>query len=327
MDDKEVKSDFEVCEAATACLTATPDSLPRVYLPKAADQIERIRSKIMSVSMDSTPNWGIKGVRVAAEEKPQNWYFRDGIAKQVAMERYRNLDQQKLAQIVSAAVQDIAGKDAKTVGYGLYGSYFYRRNALLPEDLDILALIDGRQCFSVDALRYPSTELRDAFISKSKFSPISNDVGISMVSVDELRPTNKSYLVTDIALLDVSTTLSHQASVDAEPLPPFVIIHNAQKLLRWGISSILSKPFSLLSRIDEAIRMRKMVMEDYAQISFDRFALEDSLPPKEEILLGMNDTYLVEITRTLMNILMRDELKIREWTADHLRPSSNEATQ
>ncbi|MDQ3099486.1 MAG: hypothetical protein M3Q44_07110 [bacterium] len=106
--------------------------------------------------------------------------------------------------------------------------------------------------------------------------------------------------------------------VDAPLLPPYIIIQNAQKIVRWGIASLLSKPFSLLSRVDEAIRMRKMLIEDNRTIQFEKFALEESLPPKEEILLGMNDMHLLEISKTLINVLHEDERRIREYVANNL---------
>lgn len=213
----------------------------------------------------------------------------------------------------------MVGSNASLVGYGLYGSYFYRRNALLPEDIDILLITGNTRCIAFDALKYRSGELKDIFINKSKLRPKTDEIGITIVSEDELRPDNASFIVSDAALLDISTTFSQGKTVNAPPLPPFIVIQNAQKIINWGISSILSKPFSLLSRIDEAIRMRQMVLEEYPHVGFDKFAIEESLPSKEDILLGMNDTQLIELSRSILNTLIADEEKVRNFIAERIR--------
>lgn len=281
--------------------------------------VESIKSRVIDLRFDCTPNWGINGVREANITTKKNWYFRDPSARKVAEDRYRNLDQDKLKFILDGAVRDMIGPKANLIGYGLYGSYFYRRNALLPEDIDILLITDNTRCVAFDALKYRSSGLKDIFINKSKFRPKTDEIGITIVSEDELRPNNASFIVNDASLLDISTTFSQGKTVNAPPLPPFILIQNAQKIINWGISSILSKPFSLLGRIDEAIRMRQMVLEEYPHVGFDKFGVEEALPSKEDILLGMNDTQLIELSRSILNTLIADEEKVRSFIAERVK--------
>lgn len=274
--------------------------------------VDDVRTRIITLGFDCTPNWGIKGYKNSEGIKKRNWYFRDPHYHKTAVERHNNIDINKIQPILAQATTDLVGSEANMVGFGLYGSYFYRRNALLPEDLDVFILVEGAQNIAIDALRYRDSKLRDIYKNKSRVLPRSNEVGVSIVSIDCLTPENRSYIVIDCALVEISTTFSHGQTVDAIELPPFVIVHNAQKILNWGISSILHKPFSLLSRIDEAIRMRIMLIEDHPEIDLDQFAIENSLPSKEEILLGMNDEHFLEMSRALINVLHEDEIRIRE---------------
>lgn len=298
-------------------LSKTNAEVIDVDLP--SEIVKTIKSRVIDIRFDCTPNWGINGLKDAENAAKKNWYFRDPSAKKVAEDRHGNIDQKRLKPILESAVKDMVGPSASLVGYGLYGSYFYRRNALLPEDIDILLITGNTRCVAFDALKYRSSELKDIFINKSKLRPKTDEIGITIVSEDELRPDNASFIVADAALLDISTTFSQGKTVDAPPLPPFIVIQNAQKIINWGISSILSKPFSLLSRIDEAIRMRQMVLEEYPHVGFDKFAIEEALPSKEDILLGMNDTQLIELSRSILNTLIADEEKVRNFIAERIR--------
>lgn len=290
-----------------------------VELDLPSEIVESIKSRIIDIKFDCTPNWGINGLRETDKITKNNWYFRDPSAKKVAEDRYGNIDQEKLKPILEGAVRDMVGSNASLIGYGLYGSYFYRRNALLPEDIDILLITGNIRCIAFDALKYRSSELKDIFINKSKLRPKTDEIGITIISEDELRPDNASFIVSDAALLDISTTFSQGKAINAPSLPPFIVIQNAQKIVNWGISSILSKPFSLLSRIDEAIRMRQMVLEEHPHVGFDKFAIEEALPSKEDILLGMNDTQLIELSRSILNTLIADEEKVRSFIAERIR--------
>lgn len=310
--------EFEIDSIAEKCLVSSPNNFK---LPETVDSNEvadQIRHRVLMISFDCTPNWGIRGIQPAESVQKRNWYFRDLQSCKTARERHGNLDINRFTTIVDQAVGDLVDHRSRVVGFGLYGSYFYRRNALLPEDLDVLVITEGTPGVAIDALRYRSSDLRKVYIDQTKTRPSTDEIGLSVVSAESFNAVNKSYIVTDCALLDISTTISHGMTVDAPPLPPYVIIQNAQKIVQWGISSILYKPFSLLSRIDEAIRMRKMLIEDNGAIQFNPFALEESLPSKEDILLGMNDTQLLEISKALINVLHKDEEKIREYVATRL---------
>ncbi len=309
--------EFTIDSFTTKVLVGQGDTLPSLDKNIAND----VRGRLMTIGFDCTPNWGIKGTRDSKNAVKRNWYLRDPQQRQAAIERYKNIDPEKVKPILAQAVSDFVGVDAQLIGFGMYGSYFYRRNALLPEDLDIFVLVDGVRNVAIDALRYRDTSLKDIYINKAKIIPKSDEFGISIVSTDCLRPDNPSYVITDCSLVDISTTFSHGQMVDAKDLPPFVISLNAQKIVHWGISSILDKPFSLLSRIDEAIRMRNMLLTDHPEIELDKFAIENSLPSKEDILLGMNDAHFLEMSRALVNVLHQDEMKIREHIARNFRGS------
>lgn len=308
-------SSYTLNKAAEKILLSCPTNVSEVQLSIPEDFKESVRARVLELCFDCTPNWGIEWVQDSEWVEKRNWYFLDPYAKMIASERLNNIDIGKLSQIVNRVVKDIVDEHEEVSGFGLYGSYFYRRNSLLPEDLDIFMIVKNSSNVTLDALRYEDPDLRKIYKNKAKQSPASQEIGFSIVSEDALNPITQSYIVTDCALLDTSTTLSHWKTVKTKPLPPFLLIQNAQKIIRWWIASILSKPFSLLSRIDEAIRMRKMVIVQFPMISFNKFAIEEMLPSKEDILLGMHDLQLLEISKALINLLSHDEQKIREFMA------------
>lgn len=311
-------STFQINEAASKVLLSCPADISDLKIDIHADLKESVRDKVLKIGFDCTPNWGIEWVQDSEWIQKRNWYFQDSYAKSVAEERLANIDIPRLSQIISRVVRDVVDEKEEVSGFGLYGSYFYRRNSLLPEDLDIFILAKNSSNIALDALRYEDPELRKIYKNKAKQSPTSQEIGFSIVSEDAFHPKNQSYVITDCALLDVSTTLSHGKTVKAKQIPPYILIQNAKKIILWGIASILSKPFSLLSRIDEAIRMRKMAISQFPMINFNLFAIEEMLPSKEDILLGMHDVQLLEISKALINLLSHDEQKIREYMASQL---------
>jgi predicted nucleotidyltransferase len=224
---------FQIGSAAEKTLLSSPDTVGALKLPLPVEHKEIVRNKIFEIGFDCTPNWGIEGVQNAIDAQKRNWYFQDAHGKATAEERLANIDIHRLSQIVDQVVKHVVDEREEVSGFGLYGSYFYRRNSLLPEDLDVFILVKNSQALTLDALRYEDPELRKIYKNKAKISPASQEMGFSIVSEDTLHLENRSYIVTDCSLLDISTTLSYGKTVKARPLPPFVLIQNAQKIIRW----------------------------------------------------------------------------------------------
>ncbi|MDQ3099485.1 MAG: hypothetical protein M3Q44_07105 [bacterium] len=161
-------NEFEIDQIALQCLIDDPAS---VMLPESVDSrdiADQVRHRIVKIEFDCTPNWGIRGIQQADNSQKRNWYFRDLQSRKTAQERYANIDLLRLEDIVSHANEDLVDTQSRVVGLGLYGSYFYRRNALLPEDLDVLVITEGTPNVAIDALRYRSSDLRRIYVNQTK---------------------------------------------------------------------------------------------------------------------------------------------------------------
>ncbi len=279
---------------------------------------EEVRQRILDIAFDCTPNWGIRGFKVSDNhaKTSRNWYTSDDEEVRIrAAIRQQNIDEEALRITIQQAVSDIVGSSARVAGFGIYGSYLYREVDQPPEDLDVLVLVDDVTGVALDALRYRVSNIRNNLIDEKLFSPQTNDLGLTIISKDQFNPYNQSMIITDAALLDVSTTYSYGVQVDAPTPPPFVIIHNAEKLVGWGLSSLGSKQTSTASRFNEALRMRALVAATSPHLGLEEFQLQDYLPSAEELLRGISTTSLLELSKVVSNLLKLDEQRIREYAA------------
>lgn len=279
---------------------------------------EEVRQRILDIPFDCTPNWGIRGIKTADNhaKMSHNWYtVNDEEVNSRAAMRQQNIDEEALQTTIQQAVSDIVGSSAEVAGFSIYGSYLYREAAQPPEDLDVLVLIDDVTGIALDALRYRVPNIRDNLIDEKLFSPQTNDLGLTIISKEQFNPYNQSMIVTDAALLDTSTTYSYGIQVDAPTPPPFVMIHNAEKLVGWGLSSLGSKQTSTASRFNEALRMRDLVATTSPHLGLEEFQLQDYLPPAEELLRGISTISLLKLSRVVSNLLKLDEQRIREYAA------------
>jgi hypothetical protein len=280
--------------------------------------IDEIKDRILTVNFDCTPNWGIEGVTDVDRTPKMNWYLRDPEIAAIAQERYNNLDTRLLRKILVRATNDLAGNEVNMIGFGIYGSYIYRKNGLTPEDLDVFVITDSDIDVEMDALRYRASDLTQIFKDQSLAKISSNELGLSIISSNFFNKKTRSYMVTDCALLDISTTISHESQVKAKPLPPYIIIQNAIKMVNWGVSAILYKPQTLTSRLDEAIRMRNMLTETKPELFLDKLPKLNRLPTDPKKLIKMTDSELIERAKEFSAILIKDKKQIREQTIKNL---------
>lgn len=307
--------EFEIDALAQACLIGSKSKLVQEEELDNPALVDEVRHRILTINFDCTPNWGIHGIRAANNVPKKNWYLRDPEVAETARERYNNLDITVLKEVLGRATKDVLGENFCVVGFGIYGSYIYRRGEVLPGDLDVLILADGAKEVAVDALRYRSSDLRGIYKNPGLITTSTDELGLSVVSVDSFNPKNVSYIVTDCALLDISTTISHDLQVDAAPLPPYILIQNAMKIVRWGVSVLLDKPQTLVSRMDEALRMRQMLVSDNRTLCLADFPKIERLPTDTNALAKIGDAELIERARIMLHILEEDEQRIRQSVA------------
>ncbi len=310
--------EFQIDQAAERALSSGENV---IVLPREmnAQDLETVRQRIMEAPFDCTPNWGIQGVGTVQNDAKRNWYTCDERVKARAQERLNNINFGTLHELITDATIDILSSDSQVFGFGVYGSYLYRESTHPPEDLDVFVIADGVEGVALDALRYRHPRLLEAFVDRALPTPYTNDLGLTIISREQFTAHNRSFIVTDAALLDVSTTYSHGAQVRAPAPSPFVLAHNALKLVNWGLSSLPRKPNSTMSRIDEALRMREMMRANNPLFGLQKFDIDEYLPKASRMLAGPDEWHLLEASKIIIRILEHDERKIREVTADNLR--------
>ena len=306
--------EFITDQVATRALTC--QSLEEIEDTPSADTV---RERILSVRFDCTPNWGIDGTVDANNEAKylNNWYRLDERIGLRADARIANINNNALENLVNVAAGDlIDDQNVNVAGFSVYGSYLYRESEHPPEDLDLLIIVDGVKGVALDALRYRVKDIKDVLIDRTRHAPRTADVGLTVLSVDQINPKNKSMLMTDAALLDISTTYSFGRQIAAPTLPPFISIMNAQKLVGWGMSLIFDKPTSTANRLDEALRMRQLVRKNHPEINLRDFSAGDYMPNSQELLAGVSTDALVRLGSTVLRLLEDDEMTIRHYAAD-----------
>ncbi len=308
----------EIDRLAESALMASGDENWSKGDPVTGDSPNLISTRVMEIPFDCTPNWGIHGLTRANNDIKGNWYRRDPEIDERYRKRVRNVNTQKLGHVVLEAIGDIVGGGASVLGYSFYGSYLYREAYSPPEDLDVIVIVKSDMQIAYDALRYRSKGLKSVFFDRSYPIPSTDDMGLTIISENVVTPSNRSYIVTDSALLDTSTTYSVGRQITADQIPPFVLMHNAQKILRWGISTLQDKPTSTLSRIDEAFRMRDMVVHDNPHLGLQSFDMDKHLPPASDVFRGLSDDEVSEIARVVIRQFQSDEMRIREYVANRI---------
>lgn|GEM_PF-5597385 len=284
------------------------------------DVRNQVRDRVLDIPFDCTPNWGINGVTPANNlgKMASNWYLQDQEFATRLTQRVANVNEPKLTKVVETATKDIVGEDLNFLGYSIYGSYLYGEETTPPEDLDVLVIVDDIEGIALDALRYRHNGLKDVFHDPSKHSPRVNDLGLTIVSKDQLRPGNLSLVVTDAALLDVSTTHSYGHQVEAPEPPPFLLIGNAHKVVGWGLSLIGDDPTSTARRLDESLKMRSFVEKKNPNLGLSKVRLDDHLRPSESIASITDVNTLINLSRSLMKLLNDDTMIIRQYVADNI---------
>ncbi len=284
------------------------------------DDRNTVRDRVLDIPFDCTPNWGINGVVVANNlgKAASNWYLQNPEYEARLTQRVANIDKNKLSRVVQIATRDIIDDNLNILGYSIYGSYLYGESTIPPEDLDVLVIIDDIEGIALDALRYRYSNLKDVFHDPNIHTPRVNDLGLTIVSKDQLRPSNLSLVVTDAALIDVSTTHSYYHQVEAPEPPPFLLIGNAHKLVGWGLSLIGDDPRSTARRLDESLKMRNFVDKKNPNLALPKFKLEEYLSPSENLTSITNENILIGLSRILMKQLNDDGTIIRQYVAENI---------
>jgi predicted nucleotidyltransferase len=312
-------NEFHVDQAAEFALASGKTSVQ----PSPEDgecDLEAIKQRVMDVPFDCTPNWGIIGTQSANNGWKHNWYTRDRRIRERAEDRINNIDFGLLNDFVTDATKYLTSSEAEVAGFGVYGSYLYREAVYPPDDLDILVIAKGVQGVVLDSLRCRNDQLQQVFRDRALSVLRTKEMGLTIISEEQFHPKNRSYIVTDAALLDTSTTYSHNMQVQAPRLSPFVITLNALKLVHWGLSTISDAPISTSSRIDEAMRMREMVIDENPQLGLRPFEIMDYMPDSSRrMVAGLEEEELLGISKIMIRILENDERHIREQTAENLR--------
>jgi predicted nucleotidyltransferase len=312
-------NEFHVDRAAEFALTSGEISVHSSPEDGESD-LESIKHRVMEIPFDCTPNWGVIGTQSANNGWKHNWYTRDRRVRKRAEERIDNIDFGLLDNFVTDATKNLTSPEAEVAGFGIYGSYLYREAIHPPDDLDILVIAKGVQGVVLDSLRYRNDQLQKIFLDKALTVPRTKEMGLTIISEEQFHPKNRSYIVTDAALLDTSTTYSHNIQVQAPRLSPFVITLNALKLVHWGLSTLPVAPISTTSRIDEAIRMREMVIDENPQLGLRPFDVMDYIPDSSRrMVTGLEEEELLGISKIMIRLLENDERHIREYTAEKLR--------
>lgn len=284
------------------------------------DDRRAVRDRVLDIPFDCTPNWGINGVTTADNlgKNASNWYLQDPEFEARLIQRVANVDKTKLSKVVESATRDVVDDNLRLLGYSIYGSYLYGEYPTPPQDLDVLVIIDDIEGIALDALRYRYSRLKDVFHDPDTHTPRFNDLGLTIISKDQLTPSNLSLIVTDAALIDVSTTYSYQHQVEAPEPPPFLLIGNAHKLVGWGLSLIGDDPNSTARRLDESLKMRRFVEKKNPNLGLPKFRLEDYLPSSEELTSITSENTLIELSRILMRLFNSDGTIIRQYVADNI---------
>ncbi|MEA5418051.1 hypothetical protein VB712_02370 [Spirulina sp. CCNP1310] len=281
------------------------------------DFLQDLCNRVAYVDFDYIPNWGINGLRAnIAGLKNQNWYRSTQYFKDKASRRFCMINHQRLQSILQEAVQDIIQSEATIQGYSIYGSYLYGHDEEF-DDIDILLIVQSASNLALDALRYRHDDLKNVFAKPFETFDTSKMIGLTIISQDTLTTNNQSPIVTEAALLDVATGISFGQCVSAPLLTPFVILKDAQKLIGWGGSNVLKAPKKTLNMLDQAIRMRKWMVDIYSEIAFKETALDRFLYPN---LINCIDSknHIIEICIEVQKLLDEDEKLLRNLVAQKL---------
>lgn len=295
---------FELNNFARKCLMSQ-SCISEVQILREKFPIDDIKNSIFNITFDCTQNWWINWTKKADNSKKQNWYFLDNFRKKLLAERVNNINLTSLSNIVKEIVNNVIGPK-KVLWFSIYWSYLYWNDRIPIWDLDLLIIIEGANNLAIDAMLYPIDNMPDLFKSNKRL-PQSDNIWYSVVSRDSLTTENNSYIITDSALLDVSTTYSFWEMINADKLPPFVIIENAKKILKWWASLLLSSQNSAINRIYETLKMREFVLLEFNDIPFKKVNY------KIDFTRYLDNHELLDLIYELLNILDEDIRTIKEY--------------
>ncbi|MBN1313148.1 MAG: hypothetical protein JXB30_17195 [Anaerolineae bacterium] len=303
---------YEIDNFAKTLLLEAPNhrNLLNSYQPDSSDPdfVRELHDRVMNLSFDCLPNWGINGLRDCNEIAKQNWFFLDPQQFSKAWFRYRCLDHALLRLVIASALEDILGIRVPILGIGVYGSYLYGQDDHF-DDIDVLVIVDSSVDVALDAIRYRDRRL--SRITRAPCEPecVTNELGMTIIGETALNSNNHSFIVTEAALLDATITLSSGLCINVPPLTPFLMALNARKLVKWAASEILDNPTKTLSLIDQAAKLRTMMYHQFPSMEFRGDGiLGFAWAVKESI----DRETLLERCNKLMKLVLEDEDVIRQ---------------
>lgn len=283
---------------------------------------EQIVKVLYWLNFDCTPSRWVSGVEQIPDWNyklwSQNRYLQNKENMNQTIEnRIKNINISVLKKTLQQAIIDLFWKKINISWFGIYWSYVYGDEWKKPDDLDILITLE-KDYISADALKYTIEQpIKDTIYYNSKLRiPNSNDLWLTIISkkLYEKENRNRNFVVTDAALLAMSTVVNFWSQIIGRPIPPYIIHHNINKMIyRWK-TWIAKWNNSLQKRWSEALFMREYLKNNYPYFDFapiDRIIVSQ--------LNSSNIAIQIETANRLLQIFKEDEQKIKEYYAKKLQ--------
>lgn len=265
---------------------------------------DEVKQRVLDITFDCTLNWWILWISEKIEK--ENWYFLDEKLKNNYFERIKLLNIENIYKELQKILEDLVWKWLKIEWFSIYWSFLYSLEKI-PNDLDILLLVSWINWLTYDALKY-SLDINSK-IFNNNFKIKNNDIWLSIISVDEINDKNKSYILTDSALVDKSTTFTVWNWINSLKIPNFILNQNSQKIVNWWISTLYDNNETIKKRIIEALFMREYLIKR-GNLNFLREF------DKNDFLKNFDSKWkneLLNLSFQVLDLLKEDERKIREY--------------
>lgn len=269
--------------------------------------LDDIKQRIFDITFDCTPNWWIHWI--CNSPIKENWYFMNTSLKELFYNRINVLNVQFIKNDLQNILCQFLCEKFAIEGFSIYWSFLYNENEK-PNDLDILVFVSDIKWITYDALKY-RTENISKYFNNNSFIPKTNEIWLTIISIDQLNESNRNFIVTDACLVDKWTTYTIWKWVNTEKIPDFILNHNAQKLLNWWMSSILAKDTTIIKRIKEALYMRLYMLNRWNYKYFEEIWINDFVE-NEAVFLSKSKTETLYFAMQVLDILKSDEKIIRE---------------
>lgn len=265
---------------------------------------DEVKQRVLDITFDCTPNWWILWISEKIEK--ENWYFLDEELKNNYFERIKLLNIENIYKELQKILEDLVWKWLKIEWFSIYWSFLYSLDKI-PNDLDILLLVSWINWLTYDALKY-SLDINSK-IFNNNFKTKNNEIWLSIISIDEINDKNKSYILTDSALVDKSTTFTIWNWINSLKIPNFILNQNSQKIVNWWISTLYDNNETIKKRITEALFMREYLIKR-ENLNFLREF------DKNYFLKNFDSKWkneLLNLSFQVLDLLKEDERKIREY--------------